>query len=157
MLGDKELELPPYAEFEIVYKVKRRGGHQIEVEVEWGGGARSTLEARRAGSQARPGSSKTAARKVFATFKDEPQEAGSNWSRWYKLLTEKINSGDIYQVAEVVRESKVATKREPTEELAKEMDELVDRLMDRTRQTLRQHARGFSCFPVEEKSGAVRE
>jgi CarD family transcriptional regulator len=48
--------------------------------------------------------SKTAARKVFATFKDEPEEAGSNWSRWYKLLTEKINSGDIYQVAEVVRD-----------------------------------------------------
>ncbi len=48
--------------------------------------------------------SKTAARKVFATFKEEPEEAGSNWSRWYKLLTEKINSGDIYQVAEVVRD-----------------------------------------------------
>jgi len=52
----------------------------------------------------RPVISKTAARRVFATFKDEPQEAGSNWSRWYKLLTEKINSGDIYQVAEVVRD-----------------------------------------------------
>ena len=36
VLGDKELELPPYADFEIAYKVKRRGGHQIEVEVEWG-------------------------------------------------------------------------------------------------------------------------
>ena len=44
------------------------------------------------------------AQQVFATFKDEPQEAGSNWSRWYKLLTEKINSGDIFQVAEVVRD-----------------------------------------------------
>ena len=52
----------------------------------------------------RPVISKTAARKVFATFKDDPEEAGSNWSRWYKLLTEKINSGDIYQVAEVVRD-----------------------------------------------------
>ena len=52
----------------------------------------------------RPVISKTAARRVFATFKDDPQEAGSNWSRWYKLLTEKINSGDIYQVAEVVRD-----------------------------------------------------
>ena len=41
---------------------------------------------------------------VFATFKHDPQEAGANWSRWYKLLTEKINSGDIYQVAEVVRD-----------------------------------------------------
>jgi CarD family transcriptional regulator len=52
----------------------------------------------------RPVISKTKARKVFAVFKDEPQEAGSNWSRWYKLLTEKINSGDIFQVAEVVRD-----------------------------------------------------
>jgi CarD family transcriptional regulator len=52
----------------------------------------------------RPVISKAAARRVFATFKDEPQEAGANWSRWYKLLTEKINSGDIYQVAEVVRD-----------------------------------------------------
>ena len=52
----------------------------------------------------RPVISKTVARKVFQTFKDEPQEAGSNWSRWYKLLTEKINSGDIFQVAEVVRD-----------------------------------------------------
>ena len=52
----------------------------------------------------RPVISKTVARKVFATFRDEPLEAGSNWSRWYKLLTEKINSGDIFQVAEVVRD-----------------------------------------------------
>ena len=52
----------------------------------------------------RPVISKAVARRVFATFKDEPQEAGPNWSRWYKLLTEKINSGDIFQVAEVVRD-----------------------------------------------------
>ena len=43
-------------------------------------------------------------RQVFAVFKAEPQVAGANWSRWYKLLTEKINSGDIFQVAEVVRD-----------------------------------------------------
>jgi CarD family transcriptional regulator len=48
--------------------------------------------------------SKNKARQVFAVFKDEPQEAGANWSRWYKLLTEKINSGDIFQVAEVIRD-----------------------------------------------------
>ncbi|MEE9581301.1 MAG: CarD family transcriptional regulator [Acidimicrobiia bacterium] len=52
----------------------------------------------------RPVISKSAARRVLATFKEEPLEAGANWSRWYKLLTEKINSGDIYQVAEVVRD-----------------------------------------------------
>ena len=52
----------------------------------------------------RPVISKSVARKVFSTFKEDPQESGSNWSRWYKLLTEKINSGDIFQVAEVVRD-----------------------------------------------------
>jgi CarD family transcriptional regulator len=52
----------------------------------------------------RPVISQNKARQVFRTFKDEPQEAGKNWSRWYKLLTEKINSGDIFQVAEVVRD-----------------------------------------------------
>jgi CarD family transcriptional regulator len=52
----------------------------------------------------RPVISQTVARKVLATFKSPPEEAGANWSRWYKLLTEKINSGDIFQVAEVVRD-----------------------------------------------------
>lgn len=52
----------------------------------------------------RPVISKTAARKVFSTFKEEPVESGSNWSRWYKVLNEKMTSGDIYQVAEVVRD-----------------------------------------------------
>ena len=48
--------------------------------------------------------SKTASGKVLASLKGEPQEAGANWSRWYKVLTEKMYSGDIYQVAEVVRD-----------------------------------------------------
>lgn len=37
VLGEKELEVPTQAEFEIVYKLKKKGGHQIEVEIEWGG------------------------------------------------------------------------------------------------------------------------
>jgi CarD family transcriptional regulator len=52
----------------------------------------------------RPIISKTQARNVLAVLKDEPQEAGSNWSRWYKVLNEKMTSGDIFQVAEVVRD-----------------------------------------------------
>lgn len=52
----------------------------------------------------RPVISKNQARKVFALFRETPQEAGSNWSRWYKVLNEKMTSGDIYQVAEVVRD-----------------------------------------------------
>jgi amphi-Trp domain-containing protein len=36
VLGDTELELPAQADFEISYKLKKKGGHQIEVEIEWG-------------------------------------------------------------------------------------------------------------------------
>ncbi len=42
-LGDKVLELPEQAEFEISYKLKKRGGHEIEVEIEWGGPKHATL------------------------------------------------------------------------------------------------------------------
>ena len=53
----------------------------------------------------RPVISKSAvSRKVFPIFKEKPEEAGTNWSRWYKVLTEKMTSGDIIQVAEVVRD-----------------------------------------------------
>jgi len=43
VLGDKELELPKQAHFEISYKLRRKGGHQIEVEIEWGGPKQVTL------------------------------------------------------------------------------------------------------------------
>lgn len=43
VLGDTELELPPHAEFEISYKVGKRGVHQIEVEIEWGGPQKAAL------------------------------------------------------------------------------------------------------------------
>ncbi|HUO46874.1 MAG TPA: CarD family transcriptional regulator [Acidimicrobiia bacterium] len=52
----------------------------------------------------RPVISKTQSRNVLGSLKEEPQEAGANWSRWYKVLTEKMYSGDINQVAEVVRD-----------------------------------------------------
>ncbi len=58
----------------------------------------------------RPVISRNKAKQVFATLRSEPQEAGSNWSRWYKVLTEKINSGDIFQVAEVIRDLDYAQK-----------------------------------------------
>lgn len=43
VLGDKQIEVPLQAEFEISYKLKRKGGHQIEVEIEWGQGKTVTL------------------------------------------------------------------------------------------------------------------
>lgn len=52
----------------------------------------------------RPVITKTAARNVLKALKEEPEEAGSNWSRWYKVLGEKMTSGDIFQVAQVVRD-----------------------------------------------------
>ena len=52
----------------------------------------------------RPVITKTAAGKVMLKFKEEPQASGANWSRWYKVLNEKMTSGDIFQVAEVVRD-----------------------------------------------------
>ena len=58
----------------------------------------------------RPVISKTRSREVLKSLKGEPEEAGSNWSRWYKVLTEKINSGDIFQVAEVIRDLDYAQK-----------------------------------------------
>ena len=48
--------------------------------------------------------SKNMARSVLNSLKTEPQEAGANWSRWYKVLSEKMYSGEIMQVAEVVRD-----------------------------------------------------
>lgn len=36
VLGDRELDLPLQAETEIAYKLQKKGGHQIEVEIEWG-------------------------------------------------------------------------------------------------------------------------
>ena len=44
----------------------------------------------------RPIISKTQARNVLKVLKEEPQEAGSNWSRWYKVLNEKIASDRIF-------------------------------------------------------------
>lgn len=77
----------------------------------------------------RPVISKTAARKVFSLFKEEPQEAGSNWSRWYKVLNEKMTSGDIYQVAEVVRDLTYAQH-------TKGISPALKRMLSRARLTL---------------------
>ncbi|MBN1659221.1 MAG: amphi-Trp domain-containing protein [Anaerolineae bacterium] len=43
VLGDKEVALPEEAEYEIGYRLQRRGGHEIEVEIEWGGRQKTSL------------------------------------------------------------------------------------------------------------------
>lgn len=77
----------------------------------------------------RPIISKTAARKVLAVLKEEPQEAGANWSRWYKVLNEKMTSGDIYQVAEVVRDLNYAQQ-------TKGISPALKRMLSKARLTL---------------------
>ena len=77
----------------------------------------------------RPVISKTAAGKVLRLFKEEPQASGKNWSRWYKVLNEKMTSGDIYQVAEVVRDLTHAQH-------AKGISPALKRMLSRARETL---------------------
>jgi len=77
----------------------------------------------------RPIISKTQARKVLSVLKEEPQEAGSNWSRWYKVLNEKMTSGDIFQVAEVVRDLNYAQQ-------TKGISPALKRMLSKARVTL---------------------
>jgi CarD family transcriptional regulator len=52
----------------------------------------------------RPLINKAEATDVIEKLKEQPAESGANWSRWYKVLQEKMYSGDIFQVTEVVRD-----------------------------------------------------
>lgn len=77
----------------------------------------------------RPVISKTRSRDVLRSLKGEPEEAGSNWSRWYKVLTEKMTSGDIFQVAEVVRDLSFAQQ-------TKGISPALKRMLSKARTTL---------------------
>lgn len=77
----------------------------------------------------RPIISKTASTRVLKVLKEEPQEAGANWSRWYKVLNEKMTSGDIYQVAEVVRDLNYAQQ-------TKGISPALKRMLSKARLTL---------------------
>ena len=45
-----------------------------------------------------------ASKKVFAVLQADDVEEASNWSRRYKANVEKLASGDVLKVAEVVRD-----------------------------------------------------
>jgi CarD family transcriptional regulator len=92
----------------------------------------------------RPVISQNQARKVFALFKETPQEAGSNWSRWYKVLNEKMTSGDIYQVAEVVRDLSYAQQ-------TKGISPALKRMLSKARLTLTSELR-FALNIEEEEA-----
>ena len=91
----------------------------------------------------RPVISKTAAGKVLRIFKEEPEASGKNWSRWYKVLNEKMTSGDIHQVAEVVRDLTHAQN-------TKGISPALKRMLSRAKVTLRSElAFAFSVSPEE--------
>jgi CarD family transcriptional regulator len=73
--------------------------------------------------------SKTQSKNVLNSLKEEAQEAGANWSRWYKVLTEKMYSGDIFQVAEVVRDLSFAQQ-------TKGISPALKRMLSKARMTL---------------------
>ena len=77
----------------------------------------------------RPVISKTKSREVLRSLKGEPEEAGANWSRWYKVLNEKMTSGDIFQVAEVVRDLSYAQQ-------TKGISPALKRMLSKARLTL---------------------
>ena len=49
-------------------------------------------------------------KKVMDVLREEESQMPTNWSRRYKTNVEKIKSGDIYQVAEVVRNLSIRDK-----------------------------------------------
>lgn len=77
----------------------------------------------------RPVISKSKSRDVLKSLKGEPEEAGANWSRWYKVLNEKMTSGDIFQVAEVVRDLSFAQQ-------TKGISPALKRMLSKARLTL---------------------
>lgn len=77
----------------------------------------------------RPLINKTEAARVVQKLKEEPQESGANWSRWYKVLQEKMYSGDIFQVAEVVRDLNYSNQ-------TKGISPALKKMLNRARQAL---------------------
>ena len=96
----------------------------------------------------RPVISKSAvSRKVFPIFKEKPEEAGTNWSRWYKVLTEKMTSGDVIQVAEVVRDLSHA-------QINKGISHALKRMLAKARMTL---ASEIACALEIDEEAAVEK
>jgi CarD family transcriptional regulator len=45
---------------------------------------------------------------ILETLQGDPDSVGRKWSRWYEVLNEKMTSGDMVQVAEVVRDLSIS-------------------------------------------------
>ena len=99
------------------------------------------------GQNIRPVISKTAAGKVLRIFKEDPPDSGGNWSRWYKVLNEKMTSGDITQVAEVVRDLTMAQH-------TKGISPALKRMLSRAKVTLTSEL--AFAFGIDQEAAAER-
>ena len=126
-------------------KSKRRQYFEIEVLTD---GLLVMVPVENVDEVIRPVISKNAvSRKVFPIFKEKPEEAGTNWSRWYKVLTEKMTSGDVIQVAEVVRDLTHA-------QINNDISPAIKRMLAKARTTL---ASEIACALSIDEEAAVEK
>jgi CarD family transcriptional regulator len=91
--------------------------------------------------------SKRDVKKVLEVLREEESRMPSNWSRRYKTNIEKIRSGDIYQVAEVVRNLSLR-------EIQKGLSAGDMRMLARARQILFSEL-VFAVDATEDKAGTM--
>ncbi|HEV8571645.1 MAG TPA: CarD family transcriptional regulator [Actinomycetota bacterium] len=91
--------------------------------------------------------SKRDVKKVWDVLREEESRMPSNWSRRYKTNIEKIRSGDIYQVAEVVRNLSIR-------EGQKGLSAGEKRMLAKARQILISEL-VFAVGATEEKAGSM--
>ena len=72
----------------------------------------------------------------------------TNWSRRYKNHSEKLRSGDIYQVAEVVRNLSIRDKDKGLSAGEKRMLQRARQILDNLRGSTRAAAQMVSSFPI---------
>jgi CarD family transcriptional regulator len=146
VVGDKVVH-PQHGAATIMKKVKRDFGGKkqdyfiLEIATEQ---LTVMIPVDKAEELIRPVISKTRSREVLKSLKGEPEEAGANWSRWYKVLNEKMTSGDIFQVAEVVRDLSYAQQ-------TKGISPALKRMLSKARITLSSEL-AFSLEVDEEES-----
>ncbi|MDE0137036.1 MAG: hypothetical protein OXM57_13485 [bacterium] len=131
-VGDKVVH-PHHGAAEIIKRSKLdlagEPRHYFELEIATESSLKVLIPVDTIDETIRPVITKTAAAKVLLKFKEDPQDSGANWSRWYKVLNEKMTSGDIFQVAEVVRDLTHAQH-------AKGISPALKRMLSKARTTL---------------------
>lgn len=80
-------------------------------------------------SKIRPVISKEEAKKVLDILRDEKTEMSSNWGKRYRENLEQIKSGDIYEIADIVRNLTLLDKEKTLSASEKKMLNNARRIM----------------------------